>query len=96
MFAVVVTFTLKPGRLAEALALVRENADRSLAVEAECHRFDVATDPARPEEILLYELYTDRAGFEAHLSAPHFLSFDMAVAEMIDEKQVRTYREVNP
>ena len=96
MFAVVVTFTCAPDCMDAALPLVCDNARRSLADEAGCHRFDVLSDPARPDEIFLYELYTDRAAFDDHLRTAHFLSFDAAISEMIDRKEVRTYEAVFP
>jgi autoinducer 2-degrading protein len=39
--------------------------------------------------VFLYEVYDDRAAFDAHLSAPHFKSFDAATAGMIRSKKVR-------
>lgn len=94
MFAVVVTFQIDPAQASEFLGLVTQNAATSLEVEADCHRFDVCTDPATPNEVFLYELYTDRAGFDAHLASPHFKTFDAAVGPMIADKHVRTYETV--
>lgn len=94
MFAVTVTFHIAPGRMPAFLPCVTRNASASLEREAGCHRFDVATDPDRPDEVFLYELYTDAAAFEAHLAAPHFAAFDKAIAEMVASKEIRTYREV--
>lgn len=94
MFAVVVTFQIKAGAMAEFLPLMIANAQTSLAEEPGCHRFDVCTDEDRPDEVFLYELYTDRAAFDAHLSAAHFKAFDSAVAAMVAGKDVRTYQEV--
>lgn len=96
MYAVTVTFTLHPERAGDFLPLMHANAARSLADEPGCHRFDVCTDPEAPGTVFLYELYTDRAAFDAHLAAPHFKSFDAATREMIAAKQIRTFREVSP
>ena len=70
------------------------NARTSLAEEPGCHQFDVCTDPARPDEVFLYERYTDRAAFDDHLASAHFKAFDARVAPMIAAKEVRTYHEV--
>lgn len=94
MFAVVVVLTVKPGQMAAFLPLMRENAAASLRDEAECHRFDVALDAARPDQVLLYELYTDAAAFEVHLQSAHFKRFDAAVAPMLAGKDVQTWAEV--
>lgn len=96
MFAVVVTFQIKPADWASFLPLMADNAATSLAQEEGCHRFDVCTDPARPHEVFLYELYTDAAAFDAHLSSAHFKMFDAAVGPMIASKDVATYSEVQP
>lgn len=96
MFAVVVTFQLESGAEAEFAPLMADNAKTSLAREPGCHRFDVCTDPSRPGEVFLYELYTDAAAFEAHLASAHFKAFDTAVAHMIASKDVRTYAQVAP
>ncbi|MDW3183506.1 putative quinol monooxygenase [Roseobacter sp.] len=94
MFAVVVTFQIKPNHVADFLPLMTRNAATSLAEEPGCHQFDVATDPARPEEVFLYELYEDAAAFDAHLASEHFKSFDAAVTDMIAAKSVNTYVKV--
>lgn len=94
LFAVVVTLTLKAGLHERFMPLMWANAKASLAEEAGCHQFDIATDPARPAEVFLYEVYEDRAAFEAHLGSTHFQTFDQATKDMIEEKQVKTYSEV--
>lgn len=91
MFAVVVTFQLFPGKLDAFLPLIRENAATSREKEPGCHQFDVATDPERPGEVFLYELYGDPADFAHHLTTAHFATFDAASADLIASKEVRTY-----
>ena len=93
-YAVVVTFTIKPDAMADFTSRVLANASTSLFDEDGCYQFDVATDPARPNEVFLYELYTDRTAFDAHLASAHFKDFDAAVADMIAGKDVRTYEQV--
>lgn len=93
-FAVVVTFTIKPDAMEEFSVLMRANARTSLLDEQGCHQFDVLSDPARPNEVFLYEIYSDRAAFDAHLASAHFRKFDAAVADMIASKDVRTYAQV--
>ncbi len=94
MFAVIVTLTLKPDVRERFMPLMRANARASLTREAGCHQFDIASDPARPEEVFLYELYQDPAAFEAHLASTHFQEFDMATTNMVEKKTVKTYSEV--
>lgn len=94
MYAVTVTFTLKAGQGARFLPLMRDNAATSLREESGCHRFDVCTDPDRPDDVFLYELYSDAAAFQAHLATGHFKTFDAATADMIADKQVACYKEI--
>jgi len=94
MFVVTVNFAVKPALMAAFLPKMKENAATSLRDEAGCHQFDVCTDPARPDEVFLYEVYTDAAAFDAHLATAHFRSFDAAVRDMIATKVVVTYGEV--
>lgn len=94
MFAVTVLFTLGPGGAEEFMPLMLENARLSLASEPGCLRFDVCTDPARPDEVFLYELYYNREMFDRHLETAHFREFDAAVAPMVQSKTVRTYAQV--
>jgi len=94
-YAVVVTFTIKPDVLEKFTDLIRTNARTSMREETGCHQFDVATDPDRPNEVFLYEIYSDRAAFDTHLASAHFLAFDAAVGSMIASKVVRTYSQVD-
>ena len=94
MFAVTVHFRLRPGRMADFLPKMVENARASRERESGCRQFDVATDPSRPDEVFLYELYADAAAFDAHLQSAHFRDFDAATRDMIDAKQVWTWAEV--
>lgn len=80
--------------MAEFLPLMNDNARTSLKDEPGCHQFDVCTDPERPNEVFLYELYADRAAFEAHLASAHFADFDSKTSMLIADKDVRTFAKV--
>ena len=67
-----------------------ENARLSLEHEPGCKQFDVCFDPSEPWECFLYEVYNDKPAFEMHLQMPHFKLFDAKVAEMLDNKIVKT------
>ncbi|UWR13342.1 putative quinol monooxygenase [Sulfitobacter mediterraneus] len=94
MFAVVVTFQIEPGQMQAFMPLMLENARASLSGEEGCHQFDVATDVARPNELFLYELYTDATAFELHKNAPHFKAFGAVAGPMIADKTITTYAQV--
>ncbi len=93
MFAVTVTFTLKPGLRGTFLPLMVKNAALTLHDEPGCHQFDVCLGQD-PDMVFLYEIYDDSAAFDAHLESMHFKSFDTAVAGMIAAKVVHQYVEV--
>lgn len=87
-----VTFTLHPGRLDEFLPLMRANARTSLEAERGCRVFDVALpEDGMPDTVFLWEVYDDRAAFDAHLNSHHFRAFDLATASMVRAKTVTFY-----
>ncbi len=91
MFVVVVSFTAKEEHAEAFRQRVQRQAQDSLNLESECHVFDVCVDSNRDEHILLYEVYTDRAAFDAHLASEHFKNFDAEVRGWIVDKQLSTY-----
>ena len=74
-FVLVVEFEIKPEEADRFHALIAENACLSVANEPGCLQFDVV----RPEEggprVVLYEVYADRAAFDAHIKMPHVATF---------------------
>ena len=88
MYTVTVEFEIREGFETAFLERVQQQARDSLALEADCHRFDVSANTGPPLRVFLYELYTDAAAFDAHLASDHFKSFDAGVAEMIARKSV--------
>lgn len=87
-YTILVEFDLKPGTHNSFMPLMLENARKSLSDEPGCLVFDVLTHVDNDERVVLYEIYRDRAAFEEHLKAPHFLSFDAAVGPLVSEKRV--------
>lgn len=91
MYCVTVNFTLRPGTRAAFMERMRQQAAESLEREPGCRVFDVWTDEDREDQIFLYEVYDDRAAFDAHLDSSHFRSFDAEVADMVAAKEVQTW-----
>lgn len=94
MLAVIVTFDIKPEVVAAFTDLVCHNAETSLLLEPGCQRFDVCTDPGKPNEVFLYELYDDASAFDAHLASKHYHVFNAAVSDMVRQKVVQTFAQV--
>jgi quinol monooxygenase YgiN len=91
-FVIIVEFRLVPGAQRELLALLADNATASVRDEPGCSRFDVLTPAGERDLVVLYEIYDDRAAFEAHLRTPHFARFNEASASLIAERKIVGYR----
>ncbi len=92
-YVVTVTFEIAADRMDAFMPLMRENAAASVRDEPGCLQFDVCQ--GQGGHVFLYEIYTDRAAFDAHLQAPHFKAFDAAVVEMVTAKAVATFDQVD-
>ncbi|WP_422367107.1 putative quinol monooxygenase [Pelagibius sp.] len=91
MYVVTVVFEISAGSEEAFRNAVQRQAENSLALEEACRRFDVCFDPKRPDRVFLYEIYDDRAAFDAHLASDHFAAFDSKVADMVASKTVETW-----
>ena len=88
-YAIMVSFRVRQGAQETFLRLVRANAATSVAMEPGCRRFDVLVPcNSAPDDIVLYEIYDDRAAFEAHLASEHFASFDRETKAIVTNKSV--------
>jgi len=85
-FALIVDFRLKAGMREAFRRLIDANARASVAAEPGCRRFDVLEPEADADRLLLYEIYADRAAFEAHLRTPHFAAFDAESGDLVASK----------
>ena len=74
-FVVLAEFSVASGQRAEFLDLCAFDGLRSTADERDCHQFDLVTSPESPEAVILYEVYTDQAAFDHHLTTPHYATF---------------------
>ena len=88
-FALIVRFEIAEVHRAAFLAAVQANAAQSVADEPGCLRFDVLAPLERDgTEVLLYEIYADRAALDHHLTTGHYQSFDATTRSMIGSKSV--------
>jgi quinol monooxygenase YgiN len=90
-YVIMVDFRLRPGALGPFRRLVDDNARASARTEPGCRRFDVLAPKGEPDRVMLYEIYDNRAAFEAHLKTPHFASFSAESAALVSEKTVFEY-----
>ncbi len=96
MYVVTVDFRIKPAFLNSFREKMTANARASREQEPGCFQFDVCTDPGVAECIYLYEVYADRAAFDAHLASAHFRAFDREVADWVSAKSVRVFERIDP
>jgi (4S)-4-hydroxy-5-phosphonooxypentane-2,3-dione isomerase len=91
-YAITVAFELEAGAFDEFHCLVTRNAAESVSSEPGCMRFDVLAPLDAGGQVLLYEIYCDRAAFDAHLATEHFKSFDESTRDLVRRKIVTEYR----
>ncbi len=88
---ITVEFRLHPGMREIFRPLMDENAIASVRDEPGCRRFDVLEPAGQSDTIFLYEIYDDRAAFDAHVRSPHFQKFQADTASMVAGKVVVEY-----
>ncbi len=92
---VTAVLTAKPEKRAELLALF---ASIMPAVRAEkgCRRYDTHTGAGKPNAVLVYEIWEDKAALDAHLASPHMKDFFARAGEMQGEPDdVRLWEAVD-
>ncbi|WP_174802897.1 putative quinol monooxygenase [Martelella limonii] len=95
-YVVLPQFDVAEDKLAAFLEAAREDAENSLAREPGCRQFDVFVDRSRsPVKVMFYEVYDDRAAFDAHLATPHLAAFRTALS-LVEEGPVGFFERVAP
>ncbi len=96
MYVVIVDFVAKPEHVESFRTEMIRNAKASLADEPGCRQFDVSVAADDPAKIFLYELYDDRAAFDAHLKTKHYREFDAKTAPWVAAKAARHFLRICP
>jgi quinol monooxygenase YgiN len=78
---IVAKIQMKPEFREKFLELMLDDARGSVENEPGCLQFSVVQDEKDPSQILLFEIYRDRAAFEAHMQMPHYLRWDNGVRD---------------
>lgn len=84
MFAVAVTIRVLPEHLGAFIQATLENA-RNTRREPKNIRFDVLQSEDEPTRLMLYEVYTEPAGFAEHQKTAHYLAWREAVKDWMSE-----------
>ena len=95
MVSASVNFEIKPDRIADFRKAMLVQARNSLDKESGCRQFDVCFDPKDDKNVFLYEVYDDKAAWDAHLASDHFKSFFATVSDWLASKEIRTWERVD-
>lgn len=93
-YVITVEFRLKSDAHDPFRRAVDDNARASVRDEPGCRRFDVLEPAGERDRVVLYEIYDDRAAFDAHLASAHFARFQSQVAALVERKTVVEYELV--
>ncbi len=96
MFIVAAELSVEPSHHDQFLAHVLENARLTRTTEPGCRQFDVNVNPERRGEFFLYEVYDDRAAFEAHQASAHLKAFRAAAGSLLKNRNVRFFERAAP
>ncbi|MBE7157250.1 MAG: antibiotic biosynthesis monooxygenase [Rhodospirillales bacterium] len=89
-FVVIAELSVPEPHRAEFLELCAFDSRSSVQNEPGCRQFDVLTMESTPDMVVLYEVYDDRAAFDAHLATPHYAKFADGVTRLgVTKNQVR-------
>jgi (4S)-4-hydroxy-5-phosphonooxypentane-2,3-dione isomerase len=91
MYAITVKFEVLEQYLDVFLKAMYKQAEDSLALEKNCHCFDVCQSTNHSTTIFLYEIYQNEVDFKDHLSSPHFLNFSKQVTPWVKSKTVESF-----
>ena len=93
MICLTVHLTIKAGREQEAADMFRAYV-KLVQTEPGCVRFDVHRSRKEPNKFLLYELYKDDAGLDAHRRTPHFLDYSPKIEDFTEHRSDELFNHV--
>ena len=89
--ALLVEMRLFPGRRADFMPILLDNATSSLANEPGCRRFDVLLPAEGADRVVLYEIYEDEQAYAAHRTMEHYFRFKAAARDFVAETIVQRF-----
>jgi autoinducer 2-degrading protein len=96
MHVTLVHVSVKPDRVAEFIAAIRENHEGSVKEPGNL-RFDVLQSEDDPTRFVLYEVFRSADDAAAHKSAPHYLAWRKTVEDwMAAPREGKNYRVLAP
>jgi (4S)-4-hydroxy-5-phosphonooxypentane-2,3-dione isomerase len=97
MYVITVVFSVYRESMEEFSILVNKQALDSLTKEIDCYTFDVSIGEGNGITVpfFLYEVYSTKASFDAHLTTEHFSNFSNKTASMVAKKEVQAWNKLN-
>lgn len=96
MFIVAADLVVDPAQHDPFKLHLLENARMTRTTEPGCRQFDVCASPDQPGEFFLYEVYADRAAFDAHQGSAHLKAFREKAGPLIENRAVRFFQRIAP
>ena len=94
--SLVISAVARDGQREALLAALDKMAKASVGEEPGCLQFDVLTDQAEPNKIMLYEVYADEAASQAHQETPHFKEFLAHDVPLFETHSLKPFRRAAP
>ena len=96
MFVVVARYTIKTGSEKAVIDVLKQMIPLSRA-EPGCVFYSVNQSPEDPRQLLLYEQYVNKAGYEAHMATDAFKANILGkVVPMLESREREFYETVEP
>jgi autoinducer 2-degrading protein len=89
MFIYLVEINVKPEHLDEFKTATLDNAQNTIRESGNC-RFDVLQHPDDLTKFILYEVYVDESGLEAHRQTAHYARWKATVEPWMAEPRKAT------
>jgi quinol monooxygenase YgiN len=94
--AVLVRYMVKPGRMPELLAILKDHIAKTRAQERGCVQFDLLVPHNGPHDgphngpdcIHLYEVYADEDAFRLHNASEQLARYKAATDALLDERAI--------
>ena len=94
-FVVAAIWRAKEGEEGRVEEVIRKMTPLSRNEEANLF-YQAHVSPEDPRTFLLYEQYTDEAGYDAHKATPHFQENVFGyIIEYLEERAVKTYTTID-
>lgn len=95
MLVVTVNFKAKPDKVEQFREAILYQAKSSRENEVGCQQFDVVQSQEEPSRFFVYEIYEDEAAFEIHKNSDHSAQTKIAVADILDERELTIWNKID-